>query len=187
MRILNLGCGEGYDNGVFLGKNNVVVGVDITLLTERWAALQTTRSHFVNADGRWLPFANEAFDYVFIKDVLHHVDNHGDILEEVSRVAKRDATLCILEANRYNPVGYLHMTIGAGHDHFSQSYFRSLVEKRFEEWSMQFESFNAHVIPVKSRIVRSMFHHLVDSMGYSSIGRKFLSYNLARIMRRRQP
>ena len=127
LRILNLGCGEGYDNVVFGGEGNVVVGVDITFFSERWGGLRSRRSHFVNADGRWLPFVNEVFDYVFLKDVLHHVENHGDLLREVSRVAKGDATVCILEANRYNPVGYLHMTLLGGHDHFSQSYFRSVV------------------------------------------------------------
>ncbi len=47
LRILNLGCGEGYDNSVFLGKDNVVVGLDISVSSERWEGLRSKRSYFI--------------------------------------------------------------------------------------------------------------------------------------------
>jgi ubiquinone/menaquinone biosynthesis C-methylase UbiE len=43
----------------------------------------------INADGRDVPFADEAFDVVMLIDVLHHDDDPDTILREAMRVARR--------------------------------------------------------------------------------------------------
>src|SRR5690606_13336552 len=44
---------------------------------------------FVQADGRSLPFSDKEFDYVICNQVLEHVDNPSEFLDELGRVGKR--------------------------------------------------------------------------------------------------
>jgi glycosyltransferase involved in cell wall biosynthesis len=44
--------------------------------------------HVLNIENEKLPFADQTFDYVFLMNVLEHIDNRGDVLSEIHRVLK---------------------------------------------------------------------------------------------------
>ena len=51
----------------------------------------------------------------------------GTALAEYRRVLKPGGSALIVEANRYNPIFYPHMTLALGHEHFTRRRFRALV------------------------------------------------------------
>src|SRR5690606_1873304 len=81
---------------------------------------------------------DKEFDYVFLHDVLHHIDEDNQSREKhilglkmLKEVCKKDGYIIIVEANRYNPIFYPHMTKMLGHEHFTQRYFIDIVSEVF--------------------------------------------------------
>ena len=46
--------------------------------------------HLLRVDGRELPFQNELFDLLFAFDVLEHIREFNNVLDEMARVLKTD-------------------------------------------------------------------------------------------------
>lgn len=83
-RVLDLGCGDGQVAAAVMGLRPELAfeGVDVML---------RPRTHIpvTRFDGDRLPFADAAFDYVTVVDVLHHTANPAAVLGEARRVARR--------------------------------------------------------------------------------------------------
>ena len=128
-----------------------------------------------------IPFKNNTFDYIFLKNIMHHVDEpgqredyHRKALLELKRVCKKNGKIIIIEANRYNPIFYFHMVILGKHDHFRQSYFVSLVNSVFPTAGFKF--FEAHLYPFPFFIeVFKFYERLMELFS----PRPFLAYNVA--------
>lgn len=86
-RVLDLGCGEGASVDSFRAADPEVrwVGVDIGDSAEALAR-QRDDAEFHAFDGETLPFADDAFDLVWCKQVLEHVDRPEPLFAEVARV-----------------------------------------------------------------------------------------------------
>ena len=179
-RVLNLGCAQGHDNKDFAENSVHVVGMDI-LPFEQWRELTSPKSSFIVGSGCLLPFKDGTFDIIFTKDVLHHIGEHEVALGEILRVLKTNRTAYVLESNRYNPISYFHMTLMKDHQHFTQSYFRKLILASLRGCSVTFNSFEAHVIPLRHRLLRALFYLAEDLMEKTPFVNKLLSYNLATI------
>ncbi len=78
----------GADDGYFLSQIQAPfkVGVDILVRESRLAPL-------IGADARRLPFADNAFGYVFAFDLLEHVSDDRGLLADVERVLRPGGTL----------------------------------------------------------------------------------------------
>jgi SAM-dependent methyltransferase len=88
-KVLEVGCGTGCDLLQFAKNGAIAVGVDITgrhlsLAKKRVAGSATVLA----ADGRSLPFEDEAFDYVYSHGVIHHSDEPERIGAEILRVLR---------------------------------------------------------------------------------------------------
>lgn len=177
-KILNFGCGQGHDNIDFADQSRFVVGIDIEPF-EEWSGLKVQNSNFIVCNGCFLPFKDNSFDIIFVKDVLHHINECDLVLREILRAVKTNGTVYILESNRYNPISYLHMTLLKKHQHFNKTYFKKLIISQFSRDNVIFSSFEAHVIPLKSSLLRSMFYSIENIMEKTPFINKFLSYNLA--------
>lgn len=129
-KILDLGCGHGTDSIVLENFARSVVGVDIQRYKE-WKVLKSRKIEYIKADASKLPFKDNTFDGVYLKDLLHHANDVNAILSEIKRVTKNGGNVIILEANRYNPLLYFYTTLLKGHDHFTQKEFRNLVKNKF--------------------------------------------------------
>ena len=90
-RLLDLGCGMGHTTSL-LSNLKEVVGVDFSQKAIRIASKKSGGS-FVCGDAQALPFQDRSFDYVVSKDVLEHVPNDGQVLDEILRVCKDKAKL----------------------------------------------------------------------------------------------
>jgi ubiquinone/menaquinone biosynthesis C-methylase UbiE len=126
------------------------------------------------ADGEQLPFDAGSFDVVHSKDSLHHMEHPERAVAEYRRVLKPGGHALIIEANRYNPAFYPHMTLALGHAHFTRKRFRALVAAGFP--FAQFGAFEAHYVP---RLSPRIQQALEDALERLPPFRPLLSYNFA--------
>ena len=140
--LLDAGCGNGGVARLLRQRVQEVVAVDV----EASAAWQEEPGlTFTVANAEQLPFADASFDLVHSKDSLHHMELPERALAEYRRVLKPDGSALIVEANRYNPIFYPHMTLALGHEHFTRRRFRALVSAVFP--AARFGAFEAHYVP----------------------------------------
>lgn len=175
--ILDVGCGDGIFTKFFkeiLGLN--VCGIDIYR-----SSLLDSSIKFKKASIYKIPFRDNSFDCIFLKNIMHHVDEprqrknrHKKALLELKRVCRKKGKIIIIEANRYNPLFYVHMVMFGKHDHFRQSYFISVVNSVFP--NAKFKFFEAHLYPFPSFI--QAFKCYERLMEWFS-PRAFLAYNVA--------
>lgn len=89
-KILDFGCGSKPYKHLF---NNITeyIGLDI----ENEGHDHKTEEVDVYYDGKIIPFENSSFDSVFSSEVLEHVFNVDEMLEEINRVIKINGNLLI--------------------------------------------------------------------------------------------
>lgn len=179
--VLDVGCGDGGDCEILLENAKEVVGIDIES-HPIWSKTKNDNLHFGIVDACSLPFPDDAFDVVFEKDVLHHIEDHKRALGEMKRVAKKYGQTVIIEANRYNPILYLHMTLIKSHQHFTKKYFEDLITSNFEDAT--FLHIETHVYPIKSKLFLKLIHFIEDFLPNIPLVKNYLSYNIASIENR---
>jgi ubiquinone/menaquinone biosynthesis C-methylase UbiE len=171
--VLDVGCGDGGVARLLRERVRELVAIDVEEFTT-WVNLPGLT--FRVADGEQLPFEAESFDVVHSKDSLHHMERPEQALAEYRRVVKPGGHALIVEANRYNPAFYPHMTLALGHQHFTRRRFHSLVRSGFPE--ARFGAFEAHYVPALTRLVRVQ-HMLEEALERLPPVRPLLSYNFA--------
>lgn len=175
--ILDIGCGTGED-AFYLSKiARKVYAFDIEK-ADIWRKFLSSKLIFSVADAYNIPFKDSTFDGIFLKDVLHHVDHPEKILEEIKRVARKGALIFIVEANRYNPIFFIHMTKMRGHEHLSQGKFRGLIKNYFH--TVSFQQFESHYLPFLSFPLYLLIENSIEKMFEKlPLLNRFQSYNLA--------
>src|SRR5215216_1216789 len=97
-------------------------------------------------------------------------------IAEYRRVLKPGGTALIVEANRYNPIFFVHMTKMLGHEHFPRKRFHALVRSAFPD--ARFGAFEARFIPPAEGIlkVQEAVENILERVpGYS----RLVAYNFA--------
>jgi SAM-dependent methyltransferase len=145
-RVLDAGCGNGGVARLLLERARKVVAIDVERF-DTWS--DEPGLSFQVADAEELPFVDACFDVVHSKDSLHHMRSPERALAEYRRVLAPAGTALIVEANRYNPAFYPHMTLALGHEHFTRARFRGLVAAVFP--GARFGAFEAHYVPGLTR------------------------------------
>lgn len=100
-RILDLGCAAGWNMSRFRQYGRAPFGIDV--VPER-VALAAFHGPVALASGLALPFADAAFDVIYIQHVLHHIGDVTQALREVRRCLKPGGTLFLVETVEDNPV-----------------------------------------------------------------------------------
>jgi ubiquinone/menaquinone biosynthesis C-methylase UbiE len=172
-RLLDVGCGDGGVASLLLRRVGEVVAVDIEP-SDDWQ--DGDRLSYIVANGEHLPFSDSEFDLVHSKDSLHHMKNPERALAEYRRVLRPSGAALIVEANRYNPIFYVHMTRMLGHDHFGQSHFRELVAASFPK--ARFGVFEAHYVPFVERMI-FLQQAVEETLERIPAFGRFVSYNFA--------
>lgn len=82
--VLDVGAGSGDMAAAILSSKPslIIEGVDVLVRPDTAIPVR-------EFDGQKLPHADNSFDYAILVDVLHHTDDPGNLLDEVSRVARR--------------------------------------------------------------------------------------------------
>jgi ubiquinone/menaquinone biosynthesis C-methylase UbiE len=182
--ILDVGCGDGSDARIFINDFHLQwTGTDVY----RDTLLAAPKGTFKKGSIFQLPFPSDMFDYVFIHDVLHHIDEkmqqrikHEAGLQELRRVCKSGGYIILVEGNRYNPLFYPHMVLMRGHKHFRQSYFMSLIRRIYQKDAIRFHFFEAHSYPSKLIFFFKLYEYIMEHL----VPKELIAYNAAIIKKK---
>lgn len=178
-KILDVGCGDCLDAKMFIQQYGMqTYGTDVYMHKN----VRSIKGLIFKKGSIYkLPFKDNMFDYVFLNNVLHHIDEkhqrmsrHLKALHELKRVCKKKGVIIVLEANRYNPLFYPHMVLLGGHNHFTQLYFRKIFHMTFS--NVMFRYFEAHVYPQLLRRLFVLYELLMEKFSFLQ---SFRAYNLA--------
>lgn len=166
--LLDVGCGDGSLARTLAeaSPNLDVVGMDLAESTP-WSWSKPDNLKFVVGEVDRFPFRPGSFDYVLIKDVLHHVPDPRGTFQRVSKLARRK--IIVIEANRYNPISYVWMVKIAKHEHFSRQRLRAIVGS-----DAPFVSMETHVWPPSLRRAGRLVEKIVNA--WSAL-QKLANYN----------
>ena len=179
-KILDVGCGDGSDVEIFIKEYKLKThGIDVY----EHKNIRKIKGLIYKKSGIYnIPYPDTSFDYVFLHDVLHHIDEplqrrekHIEALIELKRVCKKGGTILIVEGNRYNPLFYPHMVKVLGHNHFKQSYFKNIVTNVFTDANIK--HFEAHLYPARLLTVFKIYERLMEKC----CPKYLLAYNVALI------
>lgn len=104
--LLDLGCGTGelLKEIYLLGITDKLIGMDISpnMISVAKQKLSNT-AKLILGDSEKLPFQKNSFDVVVCNDSFHHYPSPDKVLEEVSRVLKKEGLLIIGDC--WQPIG----------------------------------------------------------------------------------
>jgi ubiquinone/menaquinone biosynthesis C-methylase UbiE len=172
-RLLDVGCGDGGVARLLRQRVREVVAIDVEP-SSLWDDEDGLSFSVANAEE--LPFGDDEFDLIHSKDSLHHMDNPENAMQEYRRVLKPGGAVLIVEANRYNPIFWVHMTKMLGHEHFPRRRFHDLVRSAFP--AAEFGRFDAHYVPQAEKLlsVQNTFEEAWERVPLAS---RLVSYNYA--------
>lgn len=107
--LLDAGCGRNVSSLSYVPNNVFVIGVDIS----RWNISESNQKakkkgyknfNFVVASLKALPFRQQIFDLAVCVDVLEHIPNNQEAIDEISRVCKSRASFIGSTSNIMNPL-----------------------------------------------------------------------------------
>jgi len=105
-KILELGCGQ--SKGLrYLVENNYIYpsnayGIDQSEEAVNFSKNKLPKSNFSQGDIYNLKFEPNKFDYIFLMEVIEHLENPSQALEEVSRILKPGGKLVLSFPNYIN-------------------------------------------------------------------------------------
>src|SRR6185436_8107010 len=106
LKVLDIGCGNGYVLFQYARHGAEVTGVDLTRtaveLSRKRFALAGMPGEFLEVDGNSLPFPDACFDIVCSMGVLHHVADPRPMVEQMFRVLKPGGRLIVMLYHRYS-------------------------------------------------------------------------------------
>lgn len=179
-KILDVGCGDGQDGEIFI--NVFRLKTYATDIFKHGNISKIKDLKFKLGSIYKLPYDDNQFDYVFLHNVLHHIDEknqsfskHKKALKEIERVCKNKGRIYILEANRYNPLFYPHLVLMGKHNHFTQQYFVKLMKSVF--MNVESRHFEAHLYPSSLVGLFKLYEFAMERF----MPKKFQSYNFSSI------
>jgi SAM-dependent methyltransferase len=106
LKVLDVGCGNGYVLYQYARHGAEVTGVDLTQtaieLSRKRFALGGLSGQFREVDGNNLPFPGDHFDIVCSMGVLHHISNPQPMVNEMFRVLKPGGRLIVMLYHRHS-------------------------------------------------------------------------------------
>lgn len=100
VKILDIGCGEGNVSEIYIReKNNVVFGLEISEVAGSLAEKRGVKITKWDINNVPYPYADKSFEVVTMTDVLEHVINPINLLQEVRRLLKPNGKVVILVPN----------------------------------------------------------------------------------------
>jgi methionine biosynthesis protein MetW len=100
-RLLDIGCGDGFIALQIKHACNAVevYGIDQDCDSISVAKEKGIKTFILDVDNNPFPFPNDYFDAVFAGEVLEHLNNPDDFLEEVHRILRKKGTFVITTPN----------------------------------------------------------------------------------------
>lgn len=172
-RVLDVGCGNGRFARRIAQQADSVVAIDVATHDE-WTQAQPGLEFGVgNAEA--LAFPDNSFDTVFAMNMLHHAENPARAVDEIHRVCKPGGQIIIVEPNRWNPLGYVHLTLMGDHQHFPTRRFLQLTHRSHS--SPELRQFECHCYPFPTALV-TIAEAIEDILDKVPFWKPFVFYNI---------
>ena len=100
--VLEVGSGEGYGTNILSTKVKSIVGLDVDLEAIEHAnkKYKSKKCEFIHYTGKKLPFPDNKFDKVVSFQVIEHVTDDKEYLNEIYRVLKNKGDFIVSTPNR---------------------------------------------------------------------------------------
>lgn len=139
---LDIACGLGKMLEIGLDLDLHTFGIDISEIAVEKSKLNVPNATITQANAESLPFKNNYFDYISCIGSLERMINIEKVLSEKKRVAKTNATFCLMVRNsdsfRWKTKKLLGLINIKGHQN----------SKKLDEWKELFISNNFEIITV---------------------------------------
>ncbi|MCK5218361.1 class I SAM-dependent methyltransferase [bacterium] len=176
-RVLDVGCGEGLPAEILAQLGCQVTAVDIESQTKEWVKRGSLGIKFKQASAEKLPFANGCFDAVWIKDAFHHMEHPERAMAELQRVTCPEGPIVVVEANRYNPVFYIHLTLLGDHQHYTQKALRKFLQQADPKFSYTLAE--SRCLPWKAAWILKLLELFEETLERIQICNPWLTYQIA--------
>jgi ubiquinone biosynthesis O-methyltransferase len=107
-RVLDLGCGDGVLSFLLHQEQASVVGIDIDPTGVDLAHMELSKRQtnvlLALSSGYKLPFSSEFFDCVVCSEVIEHVQQPAQLIQEIHRVLKQGGQVVVSTPNRLTEI-----------------------------------------------------------------------------------
>jgi len=115
--VLDIGCGTGVLLPLLieaLGDEGKIIALDFSaeMLVQGKAKSSPPIVNFVQADGMFIPMANNSIDMVLCNSVFPHFSDKAKALKEITRVLRNNGRLAICHTMSRKMINQLHQSIG---------------------------------------------------------------------------
>lgn len=185
-RVLDLGAGRGQTAQAVATAGCVIVGVepDPDLLVEAAATTGASGVLLCRGDGRLLPFTDSAFDAALMIEVLEHIRDPGTVLDEIRRVLRPGASLCIAV-----PTWYTERVFSALHPDYARNathvntFRRSELVAELERRDLRVVAIETHnLAPALAWFAHALLRTPADHTGLV-LRRRWIDYGAAGVVR----
>jgi SAM-dependent methyltransferase len=154
-KLLEIGCGGGANLHHLRGLPGARFGIDFSWA--RAVGASSTGAHAACADATGLPFADQSFDVVLVRDLLHHVPERGAVMREAARVLKRGGRLHLIEPNGRSPLVVLQALSVRVERGLLRSTMARLLEEVSEAGFVDVRSHHAQPMPLARVVLNPRF------------------------------
>ena len=173
--VLDLGCGDGRLAEYLASHADSVLAIDLEE-HPRWQMVRMPNVKFQVGNAEQLDLRDAGFDTVLSVNMLHHTTSPLRALQEMARVRKPAGRVIVVEPNRYNPLGYVHLTLMGNHQHFPTRRFLQLVRQVFPH--IEHRQFECHCYPLPLPLLLPL-EFVEDRLDKLPPWRPFVFYNVA--------
>jgi len=136
LRVIDLGAGMGVQSWQLFQNGFIPTALELcpefALAGKQFPPLSML--DFVVSDCTILPFKSNSFDAIFMKEIVHHIENLSELASEISRVLRDDALIIMSEPCRSGIMNRFAKDVakehGMSHHYHSRSAYLKMI-KRF--------------------------------------------------------
>ena len=129
--IMDIGTEAGRFSSLASEKNATVIGIDIDSYGLKRLKLKTKNVDVIQADSRKIPLKDNAFDAIFMIEVLDYISDLDEALTECHRTLKSNAMLILSFGNKRSLKSQLRELHGKSYRHSYNKVMRSLSKTGF--------------------------------------------------------
>ena len=163
-RVLELGCGAGYDAYEFIRQGADYTGIDIT--PENIERVRSHLSHFglspnvQEGDAEHLTFPDASFDIVYSNGVLHHTPDIMRSFTEAYRVLKPGGTFWVILYHKHSIVYWVNIGL------ISHILVGRFLRQSFRHTIAKVETTPSDALPIVNVYSRGDVRRLLRKVGF---------------------